>query len=603
LFVVVLASGLYILPFVNKGWVPHDEGLLGQSAERLLAGQLPHRDFDEVYTGGLNYLHALAFKLGGVRLISLRYVLLAFFLAWVPAVFAIACRFARPPMAAFVTILCIVWSVPNYFASMPSWYNTFFATFGIAALLKYVETGRPRWLIAAGAAGGVSCTIKSTAVYYIAGAILFLLTRELIESSGATTVRRVQAAIALKIGIALMVPAAIVLLVWSQWGLPAFAHFVMPIVLVVVLTVWLEAAWGSRATPGRIRRGARLIAPFILGAALPVAAFALLYALSGSADDLWQGVFVTPQRRVAVASSPLPPSEMLLRLIPYAAVLLVSSSGTRQPRALLWLEGALIVVLGVLLATSTSLVSYRILWNFSRQLNIVAALAGVWVLFRVLRSKWPPSQAEQGLLLLVCVMAFESLIEFPFAASIYFCYTAPFVVLALFAAIQVQQPNIAARRFHFVVAVALMVFAVARLNPGGVWAIGFEYQPYRVVNAAMPRVRLRIGEGDRADYATVLGLINAHAQGRYLYATPDCPELYFLSGLQNPTRTFYEAFNRDPLTADAVLDLVNRHDINVVVVNLRPEFSGPIDPEIDQALAARFPHAATVGRFMVRWSS
>jgi hypothetical protein len=603
LFVVVLASGLYILPFVDKGWVPHDEGLLGQSAERLLAGQLPHRDFDEVYTGGLSYLHALVFKLGGVRLISLRYVLLAFFLVWVPAVFAIACRFARPSMAAFVTILCVVWSVPNYFASMPSWYNMFFATFGIAALLKYVEAERPRWLIAAGAAGGVSFTIKSTAVYYMAGAILFLLTRELIESSGATTGRRVQAAIALKVGIALMLSAAIVRLVWSQWGLPAFAHLVLPIVLVSVLTVWLEAAWGFRAMPGRIRRGARLIAPFVVGAALPVAAFALMYALSRSADEFWQGVFVTPQRRLAVATSPLPPSEMLLRLIPYAAVLLVASSGTRQPRALLWLEGALIVALAVLLATSTRLTSYTILWNFSRQLNIVAALAAVGVLFRVLRSKWPPSPAEQGLLLLVCVMAFESLIEFPFAASIYFCYTAPFVVLALFAAIQVQQPSIVTRGFHFLIAAALMVFAVGRLNPGGVWAIGFEYQPYQVVDSAIPRAGLQIGEGDRTDYTTVLGLINAHAHSPYLYATPDCPEVYFLSGRQNATRTFYEAFNRDPQTADAVLDLLDRYGITVVVVNLRPEFSGPIDPQIDHALAARFPNAATVGRFMVRWSS
>src|SRR4029453_7091374 len=74
LVAVVLASGLYVRPFVDKGWVPHDEGLLGQSAERVLAGQLPHRDFDEVYTGGLSYLHALAFKLGGVRSIVLRWM-------------------------------------------------------------------------------------------------------------------------------------------------------------------------------------------------------------------------------------------------------------------------------------------------------------------------------------------------------------------------------------------------------------------------------------------------------------------------------------------------------------------------------------------------
>jgi hypothetical protein len=241
------------------------------------------------------------------------------------------------------------------------------------------------------------------------------------------------------------------------------------------------------------------------------------------------------------------------------------------------------------------------LWNFSRQLNSVAAVGAVWVLYRALRSKWPAAAAEQALLALVCVMAFESLIEFPFAAPIYFCYTAPFVVLSLFAAIQVQQPEPAARRFHFAVAAALMLFAVGCLNPSWLRAMGNECNPYRVVNARMRRSRLWIEEGERFDYATVLGLISAHARGRYLFATPDCPEVYFLSGMKNPTRTFYEAFNRDRLTAGAVLDLVDRHDISVIVINLWPEFSGPVDPAIDRALAARFPNSQAVGRFMVRW--
>ena len=95
---VWLASALYLVPFVDRAWVPHDEGLLGQSAERVLGGQLPHRDFDEVYTGGLSYLHALAFKLGGVKSIALRWTVFAFVLAWVPAVFWIASRSVRAPL-------------------------------------------------------------------------------------------------------------------------------------------------------------------------------------------------------------------------------------------------------------------------------------------------------------------------------------------------------------------------------------------------------------------------------------------------------------------------------------------------------------------------
>src|SRR5206468_3004365 len=114
------------------------DGAMAQSAERFLQGQLPHRDFDEIYTGGLTWLNAGAFRLLGTTLWSLRVVLFAVFVAWVPAVFYIASRFARPLAAGAVTLLAVVWSVPNYPAAMPSWYNLFLATFGVAALLRYV---------------------------------------------------------------------------------------------------------------------------------------------------------------------------------------------------------------------------------------------------------------------------------------------------------------------------------------------------------------------------------------------------------------------------------------------------------------------------------
>ncbi|MEM7349697.1 MAG: hypothetical protein AAF657_02750, partial [Acidobacteriota bacterium] len=37
----------YLATLADEGWIPHDEGMLGQCAERLLQGELPHRDFDE----------------------------------------------------------------------------------------------------------------------------------------------------------------------------------------------------------------------------------------------------------------------------------------------------------------------------------------------------------------------------------------------------------------------------------------------------------------------------------------------------------------------------------------------------------------------------
>src|SRR6185295_3790059 len=98
-------------------------------------GQLPHRDFNEPYTGGLTWLHAAAFKLLGVSLRSLRTTVVGFAVASIPVWYYVVRRFAPPLTAALVTVTCVAWSVPNYVASMPSWYNLFFAMAALAALL------------------------------------------------------------------------------------------------------------------------------------------------------------------------------------------------------------------------------------------------------------------------------------------------------------------------------------------------------------------------------------------------------------------------------------------------------------------------------------
>ena len=49
-----------------------------------------------------------------------------------------------PLGAAMVTALCVAWSLPNYFAALPSWYVIFFTTFGIQAFLRHVDSGRDR---------------------------------------------------------------------------------------------------------------------------------------------------------------------------------------------------------------------------------------------------------------------------------------------------------------------------------------------------------------------------------------------------------------------------------------------------------------------------
>ena len=597
---VWLASALYVAPFVDRGWVAHDEGLLGQSAVRVSSGQLPHRDFDEVYTGGLSYLHALAFKLGGVRSIALRWTVFAFLLAWVPVVFWIASRSLRPSAAALVTALAVTWSLPNYFASMPSWYTLFFATFGIAALMRHLETERVRWLVAAGVAGGCSFLVKSAGLYYIAGAVLFLVANEaqpatLHVSPDALERRRGSWFIAGKVTVAVVLVGAVSWLVRSHSNRVAIFHFVVPVAAVCGFLVWSEIAWGRRPVGPRAARLFRLVLPFLAGVAIPIAVFLVPYAQTHAIGDFYRGVFVTPQQRLAAASRELPPWLTVLPLIPYALILLAGglAKRIRFGQTLIMVFVAWLVFL---LAFARRPDAYQVLWYLSRHLNTAAVIAGVVLLSR--QTSMSPNHRGQ-LLLLATITAFSALIEFPFAAAIYFCYVAPLVALTV-AAVVGSEPA-APRVPHVAIAAALTIFAMVHLNTGYIYNLGNQSEPYQVVASKLRRIGLRITADERFDYQKLLGLILSHAAGGYVYATPDCPEVYFLSGLANPTRTFYETFDQQPMTTAAVLKLIEDHGITLVVINRSPEFSAPLNRELEAALAARFPQSDEAGRFLVRW--
>ena len=249
MLLTLAVSAAYVGWHLRRGWMPYDDGAMAQSAERLLQGQLPHRDFDDIYTGGLSYLNAAAFRLFGTNLWSMRIALFAVFLAWVPAVFAIARRFVRPFTAAAVTLLAVAWSLPNYTAAMPSWYNLFLATFGAAALLRNMEDGRARWLVLAGVAGGLSILVKIVGLYYVAGVLLFLVFRAhaLARAEHRESGERSTGYAVFVTGALASFVAALTVLVRHQFHAPELAQFVLPSVLIAVLLVRNE--WREQAGP------------------------------------------------------------------------------------------------------------------------------------------------------------------------------------------------------------------------------------------------------------------------------------------------------------------------------------------------------------------
>jgi hypothetical protein len=608
--IVWIASAIYAFTFADRGWVPHDEGSLAQMAERVLDGQMPHRDFDETYTGSLTYAHAFAFRLGGVHLLSPRLLLFLFFLAFVPALHALGSRLLPPLAAGALTFTSVVWSVPNYFASMPSWYVLFFSTFGILAILHGLDTERREWFFVAGLCGGLALLVKVVGLYFVAAVLLFFAFR---EQMGAEQPDRVSEPRSLsyalfQVSCCVMFLGALVLLIGRRLLLMEFVQFVAPTIAVTGILIWRARKGGRGTFSDRLHILIAPALPFLLGVLLPVILFVLAYGLSGAIGDLYRGVFVLPRSRIEAAWWPLPPLGSLLAAIPYLGVLLVYE---RIPRRAVKTLGAVVVVLLALaLVFSARERVYKQIWYSARSLTVVAAIAGCFAVGRFFATAdRQPGDAQavspeelspkrvQEIFLLLATSAQLSLIQFPFSAPIYFCYVAPLVGLAL-AAVARKGPSIV----HLPFLVFYLFFGVFRTNPSYIWDLGVRYRPYRpLAQLRLERGGLRVPERDRDEYETLTAVIERHGRGsRFLYATPDCPEVYFLSGKSNPTRVLFE-FLRGPSRPEAILALLDERAISVIVINGRPEFSGRVRAEVRTALEKRYPFSQNVGRFEVRW--
>jgi hypothetical protein len=600
--VLWLGAGAYLLPFVDRGWIAHDDGMLGQAAERVMAGELPHRDFYDPYTGGLAYLHALGFKILGVRLVSLRWLLFTATLAWVPVVYFLAARFVPPISAALVTAVAVAWSVPNYFASMPSYYNLFLATFGTTALFRHIEGGGRRWLVLAGCCGGLSFLMKSVGIFFLVSGGLFLLFRAQIQSRRDAEVddRPSTGFLLLETAGCLGLITALVAMLGERRTVMDVLHFVIPITAVVTVLLWCEWREGRGGLQTRIRRAWALLGPFAAGAIAPVGIFLVPFITTGSLDAFADGVFGALERRFGQAERPLPGMGDMVWALPYGAALAAAALGPLCGSLRKWSRiAALAAGLGLStgLATIDQPSSYLALWNSVRFLPLFVMLAGsVLLLGRPLAVSSP--KREQAFLL-VAVLAAIGMLQFPFSAPIYFSYTAPMLALAA-----IPVASLGARPLHLTMLLGYLAFAVMSLNVGYAWNIGVVHQARYAVTDTRPltRSRLRIPPDDAFEYLGLVSAIRTRTRtGEYVFATPDCPEVYFLSGTRNPTGDLYEFLRGPRRGVNETLELIEHHHINLIVINRAPHFSGPIDPALEMALESRFPHSEMVGRFVVRW--
>lgn len=587
---VLFTSAVYVGLHIGSGWVPADEGTLAQSAVRVLSGQLPHSDFAEIYTGGLSVIHALAFRAFGVNLMSLRICVFLFFLAWLPAIYYIALRFTSALGAGLITLLAVSWSFPNYPAAMPSWYNLFFASFGAAALLRYIEVRKTRWLFAAGVCGGISILIKVIGAYYIAGVLLFLVFVEQGDHESDETKKRAIAYRVFSTSSLLLFLAVAIHLFHGRLGGGELYQFVLPAVALVGLILLSECQVRSAKAVTRFRALLRLVIPFVAGVLGPVIVFLVPYARSGALGAFFSGVTGSAIAR-STGLGVIRPAGTEASVYALALIGLVAAAMYRRE-----FQGKIVgVSVGVGLAALLYRSSQAIVsgvWFSAASLTPLVVLSGAAVVLTAAQSDGLTKLQRQRLMLLISLAALCSFVQFPFAAPIYLSYSLPLTLLAAVAIVATARKQTGTYVLAAVMGFYLL-FGVVKLVPDAIYELTHKVGP-------MDELRVERAGGLRTEFAPsydeIVHLLQQHSPNGLLYAGNDCPEFYFLAGLKNVTRDDGGAQPGD------VLQALQANDVKVVVINERPFFPGSeMSPAVRAEIIRKFPESRLIGIFHIFW--
>ena len=202
-------------------------------------------------------------------------------------------------------------------------------------------------------------------------------------------------------------------------GIRDLIYFVLPPLCLVVLLLAREFAGIARDDRERIKAQMNMCTPFGLGVAFPMIAFLVPYMISGSVHDLLHGLIATPTRAIRFAmAAPASPITMVV-IVPFILPVIVAIECDRLGKAIC---GSILALFAsaVLIYSATSPVFYSFGWRSIATAIPGLVLAGVAILW-VSRGQGKLSPIrQQQIMLIMCVAALCSVVQFPFAEPAYF---------------------------------------------------------------------------------------------------------------------------------------------------------------------------------------
>jgi len=541
---LVLAFDLLVLVHLHdRFWWPPDDGAYAHPAERMLQGEVLHRDIHEAHPA-IHFLNEASLALFGDRLVSLRYPLVAASFAQAAVVFLLLLP-AGDLAAAAGALSTTAFGFVEYLNPQPSWYCAFLVV--LAAAVLRAPSSRSR-NAALGLLAGLAAIVRQ-----LTGAILIaaLVTWLLAEDGDAEPQERESPLLARALAGVVALGTALYLL--RSTTLLGFALFgVWPLALAAL--AGRDARLGARAVASRLL-------PFAAGgvaAALPLVAF---HALHGSLGALYDDAV-----KQALVISRLP----YLAWASYGEAL---AAGWGELRA----HG------------SPALVVNGIYWLL---LPCAGAALGLLAVGRRL--------TRRTIHPLVHLAVFYGIVSLLNQIPIYLYYSLTLTVPALLLAVERRGSRRALAAVLLALsAVALRHHAAQPLARGldGIWA-GTRLG---VVPIGIGKLAIWTDPADAAVYrALLLRIEAATAPGEPIFAFPNDAELYYLSGRRNPFAFFNTAVDvRTPEDAAAAVAGLARARPKLVLFVPDDKYRTPALEPVVRFVRARYRLDARLGRFEV----
>jgi 4-amino-4-deoxy-L-arabinose transferase-like glycosyltransferase len=177
---LLLFSVVYLFIFVRVLWRVGDEGLVVYGAQLVAEGNLPYRDFFEVFGPGSFYWLALFFKVFGTSFFVARMVLLITGAVIVILIYWMTRRIYHGSFDMLPSLFFLIVGIPLWPATNHHWDSILFALLAIALFFLWQDKGNNFYLFASGMLSGVtSCFIQQKGLLLILALIVTVVVNEM----------------------------------------------------------------------------------------------------------------------------------------------------------------------------------------------------------------------------------------------------------------------------------------------------------------------------------------------------------------------------------------------------------------------------------------